>query len=121
MDEMQRSLLPVPSSFIVVAETCSQGISREISFEHGLLLQTLPSTIILHMALITTEQQSGLLEVVHSKNGRRTVHCCGSAAIVCFPCPDGLSPLLMSSLFSRVGQKYPLVRIFTIFRIWEIY
>jgi hypothetical protein len=116
MDEMQRSLLPTLSSFIVVAETCSQGTSREISFEHGSLLQILPSTIILHVALSTTEQQSGLLAVVHSMNGRRAVHCCGSAAIVCFPYLDGLSPLLMASLFSRVGQKYPLVRIFTTIR-----
>lgn len=44
-------------------------------------------------------------------DGRRTVHCCGSVAIVCFPSLDGLSPLLMASLFSWVGKKYPLVRI----------
>jgi hypothetical protein len=116
MDEMRRSLLPTLSSFIVVADTCSQGISRELSFEHGSLLQILPSTIILHMALSTTELQSGLLEVVHLMDGRSTVHCYGSAAIVCFPCVDGLSRLLMASLISRVGQKYPLVRIFTIIR-----
>ncbi len=110
-------MLPTLSSFIVVAETCSQGISREISFEHGSPLQMLPSTIILHVALSTTEQQSGLLEVVYSMNGRRTAHYCGSAAIVCFPGLDRLSRLLMTLLFSRVGQKYPLVRIFTIIRI----
>jgi hypothetical protein len=104
------------SSFIVVAETCFQGISRGISFEHGSLLRFLPSTIILHVALSTMEQQNGLSEVVHSMIGGRTVHCCGSVAIVRFPGLDGLSRLLMASLFSRVGQKYPLVRIFTIIR-----
>lgn len=76
MNEMQRSLLRTLSSFVVMAETCSQGICREISFEHGSLLQILPSTIILHMAFNTTEPQSGLLKVVHSMNGRRTVRCC---------------------------------------------
>jgi hypothetical protein len=114
MDHMQRPLLPTLSSFVVVAETCSQGICREISFEHGSLLQIFPSIIILRVALSMTEQQSGLLEVVHSMNGRRMVHYCGSAAIVCFPGLDGISQPLMASLFSRVGQKYPLVRIFTI-------
>jgi hypothetical protein len=69
MDQMQRSLLLTLSSFIIVVETCSQGICREINFEHGSLLRILPSTIILHVAPITTEQQSGLSEVVHSKNG----------------------------------------------------
>jgi hypothetical protein len=75
------------SSFVVVPETCSQGISREIAFEHGSLLRFLPSTIILHVALSTLEQQGGLLEVVYSMNGRRMVHCCGSVAIVCFASP----------------------------------
>lgn len=116
MDEIQRSLFPTLSSFIIMAETCPQGLSCEISFEHGSLLRILPSITILHVSLITTEQQSGLLEVVHSMNGRRTVHCCGSVAIVCFPCLDGLSRMLMASLFSRVRQKYPLVRTFTIIR-----
>jgi hypothetical protein len=119
MDEMQRSLLPTPSA--VVAEKCYQEISREISFEHGLLLQFLPSTIILHVALTMPEQQVGLLEVMHSTNGRRMVPYCGSVAIVCFPDLVGPSRLLMASLFSRVGQKYPLVRVIAIIRSSEIY
>ena len=117
IDEMQRSSLPTLSSSIFVAETCSQGTSREISFEHGSPLQTLPSTIIPHVALSTTEQQSGLLEVVYLMNGRRTAHCCGSVAIVCFPSLDRPSRLLMTLLFSWVGQKYSLVRLFTIIQI----
>jgi hypothetical protein len=121
MDKIQRSLFPALSSFIVVVETCFQGISRGISFEHGSLRQFPPSTIILHVALSTTEQQIGLLEVVHSMNGKRTVLCCGSVAIVCFPGFDGLSRLLIASLFSRVGQKYSLVRNFTIIRRYETY
>ncbi len=98
----------------VMTEMRFQGTKREKSFEHGLLLQTLPSIIILHPAPSMMEQQSGLSEVVHSMTGRRMVHCCGSVAIVRFSRLVSLSRLLMAfSVFSGVRKKYSLVRSFT--------
>ena len=84
-------------SFIVTAETHSQGTRRETSSEHGSVLRILPLIISLRARPTTMELQGGLCVVGHSKSGRKTDPYCGSVAIVRFSTLN-LSLLLIESL-----------------------
>ena len=74
----------VVSSPIVIADAYSQGISCERSFENGSLLRIPRSIIIPRATSSTKERHHGSSSVTNSTSGRRTVHYCGSVAIVCF-------------------------------------
>src|SRR5260221_10854048 len=88
---------PTLQSFIVTAETHSQGTRRETSSEHGSALRILPLIISLRARPTTMELQGGLCGVGHSKIGRKPDPYCGSVAIVRFSTLN-LSLLLIESL-----------------------
>ena len=105
MNNNVRSSLMI-SSPIVIAELYPQGISYERSFENGSPLQ-IPLSIIIPRATFTMkERQRGSSRVTNSSNGRRTVHCCGSAEIVCFFLLVNLSlPLTSFPGFQRALER----------------
>jgi hypothetical protein len=90
-----------------MTEMCLQGTNRESSFERGSLLQFLPSIIMPHAAPNTTEQQSGLSMVARLMSGRRTVHYCGSVAIVSLfsPCPHLMTAKGFSVFLAGSGKS----------------
>src|SRR5260221_5491501 len=96
---------PMLQSFIVTAETHSQGTRRETSSEHGSALRILPLIISLRARPTTMELQGGLCGVGHSKIGRKPDPYCGSVAIVRFSTLN-LSLLLIESLAGEGGETY---------------
>jgi hypothetical protein len=62
----------------------SQVSDCKRNFEHGSLLQTRQSIIIMHAKFITGALQHGSPKAAHSMNGRRTDRYCGSVATVYF-------------------------------------
>ena len=84
IDEQQRSLHLVVLSSLHIAEAYSQGVSYGRSFENGSPLRIPPSIITPRATSSMRERQCGSSRVTNSTSGRRTVRCCGSAAIVCF-------------------------------------
>ena len=107
MNNNVRSNLVI-SSPIVTTEAYSQGTSYGGSFENGSLLRMLPSIIIPRAASSTKERQRGSSRVTNSMSGRRTVHYCGSVAIVCISLLVNLS----SSLMFLPGFQQALGRVF---------
>ena len=71
-------------SLAVEADTRSQGTGCKRSFKDGSLLPNVPSIITMHARSSMMELERGLLIATNFENGRRTVLCCGSVAIVRF-------------------------------------
>ena len=105
MSNSVRYTLVVLSS-LHIAEAYSQGVSYERSFENGSPLR-IPLSIITPRATSNLKElQHGSSRVTNSTSGRRTVRCCGSAAIVCFFLLVSLSlPLRSFPGFQRALER----------------